>query len=254
MALDSYDDGVDGGKHLRGGGPDAGAAAARIEPAETRTRQECYEALRAADGKPVQASDDQRGSAARTDAPGEARTDAPAEERSDVPAEARTDVPGEARTDVPSEARTDVPSEARTDVPSEARTEAPGEAQTDRSGWDAVDSGQRPPLDAIRITPERSAHILDGDSTGGGHRHGTGKPGKTEFPVGWDDEKVTNVLLDVARRPDQQPGQQKWNDRWVARGTRDDVEVVVVISGDGRIWTGWPNPGGSGVIKNPEES
>jgi hypothetical protein len=214
MALDSYDDGVDGVRHLRGGGPDAGVAAGRIEPPETRSRQECYEALRAADGKPVQGSDDQR---------------------------------------APAEARTDVPAEARTDAPTGARTDAPGEARTDRSGWDAVDSGQRPSLDAIRITPERIVHVLEGDKTGGGHRHGTGKPGKTEFPAGWDDEKVTNVLLDVARRPDQQPDHQKWNDRWVARGTRDDVEVVVVISGDGRIWTGWPNPGGSGVIKNPEE-
>jgi len=139
-------------------------------------------------------------------------------------------------------------------APAEERTDAPAEARTDRSGWDAVDSEKRPPLDAIRITPERMVHILDGDSTGGGHRHGTGKPGKTEFPAGWNDEKITNALLDVARRPDQQPGHQKWNDRWVARGTRDDVEVVVVISGDGRIWSGWPNPGGSGVIKNPEES
>jgi len=205
MAFDRYDDGVDGPgeakpeQRFRGGGQDADAAVGRTQLAEPRTRQEVYEALRAADGRPVQASDDQR---------------APAEERTDAPAEARTD----------------------------------------RSGWDAVDSEKRPPLDAIRITPERMVHILDGDSTGGGHRHGTGKPGKTEFPAGWNDEKITNALLDVARRPDQQPGHQKWNDRWVARGTRDDVEVVVVISGDGRIWSGWPNPGGSGVIKNPEES
>jgi hypothetical protein len=85
---------------------------------------------------------------------------------------------------------------------------------------------------------------------------GTGPagPARPSFPASWDDEKVTDALLDVARRPDQQPGHQKWNDRWVARGTREDVEIVVVISGDGRIWTGWPNPGGSGVIKNPEET
>ena len=229
MAFDRYDDGVDGPgeakpeQRFRGGGQDADAAVGRTQLAEPRTRQEVYEALRAADGRPVQASDDQR-------APAEERTDAPAEERTDAPAEERTDPPAEERTD------------------------APAEERTDRSGWDAVDSEKRPPLDAIRITPERMVHILDGDSTGGGHRHGTGKPGKTEFPAGWNDEKITNALLDVARRPDQQPGHQKWNDRWVARGTRDDVEVVVVISGDGRIWSGWPNPGGSGVIKNPEES
>jgi hypothetical protein len=229
MAFDRYDDGVDGPgeakpeQRFRGGGQDADAAVGRTQLAEPRTRQEVYEALRAADGRPVQASDNQR-------APAEARTDASTEERTDAPAQARTDAPAEERTD------------------------APAEERTDRSGWDTVDSEKRPPLDAIRVTPERMVHILDGDSTGGGHRHGTGKPGKTEFPAGWNDEKITNALLDVARRPDQQPSHQKWNDRWVARGTRDDVEVVVVISGDGRIWSGWPNPGGSGVIKNPEES
>jgi hypothetical protein len=200
MALDSYDDGVDGAKHLRGGGADAGAAAGRMEPAETRSRQECYEALRAADGKPVQGSDDQRGSA-------EARTDSPAEER------------------------------------------------TDRSGWDTVDSGQRPPLDAIRITPERSAHILDGDDAGrGGHRHGVGNPGKTEFPASWDDKKIMDSVRDVGRRPDQPPIYQDWNSRWLARGTRDDVEVVVVVAGDGRIWSGWPRPGGPGVVRNPRRA
>jgi hypothetical protein len=237
MAFDRYDDGVDGPgeakpeQRFRGGGQDADAAVGRTQLAEPRTRQEVYEALRAADGRPVQASDNQR-------APEQARTDAPAEERTDAPAEERTDAPAEERTDAPAEERTDAPAEER----------------TDRSGWDTVDSEKRPPLDAIRVTPERMVHILDGDSTGGGHRHGTGKPGKTEFPAGWNDEKITDALLDVARRPDQQPSHQKWNDRWVARGTRDDVEVVVVISGDGRIWSGWPNPGGSGVIKNPEES
>jgi hypothetical protein len=97
-------------------------------------------------------------------------------------------------------------------------------------------------------------HILDGDTTGGGHRHGTGKPGKTEFPASWDNGKVTDVLVDVARRPDQTPGHQEWNGRWVTRGTRDDVEVVVVVAPDGRIWGGWPLPGGAGVIKNPEGS
>ena len=54
------------------------------------------------------------------------------------------------------------------------------------SGWAAVDVKERPPLDALVVTPERAKHILDGDSHGGGHRHGTGKPGKTEFPASWE--------------------------------------------------------------------
>jgi len=203
MALDSYDDGVDGpdeAKHLRGGPRDADPAAGRTELAEPRTRQEYFEALRAADGKPVERSDNQRASP-------------------------------------------------------EARTDPPADARTDRSGWDAVDSGQRPPLDAIRVTPERSAHILDGDTAGrGGHRHGVGNPGKTEFPAIWDDKKIMDTVQDVARRPDQPPIYQDWNSRWLARGTRDDVEVVVVIAGDGRIWSGWPRPGGPGVVRNPRRT
>ena len=125
-----------------------------------------------------------------------------------------------------------------------------------RSGWDTVDARERPPPDAICIAPERAAHILDGDSTGngGGHRHGTGKPGKTEFPAGWNDEKVIDTVLDVARQPGQPPVRQEWNGRWVVRGTRDDVQIAVVIAGDGRIWTAWPLPGGAGVVKNPEEA
>jgi Bacterial EndoU nuclease len=128
------------------------------------------------------------------------------------------------------------------------------DSRTDHSGWDSVDISNRPALDALRVSPERRVHILDGDADGGGgHRHGIGNPGKTEFPASWNDEKIINALLDVARRPDHSPGHQEWNDRWVARGTRDDVEVVAVVARDGRIWTGWPTPGGPGVVKNPKE-
>jgi hypothetical protein len=136
-------------------------------------------------------------------------------------------------------------------APAEERTDAPAEARTDRSGWDAVDSEKRPPLDAIRITPERMVHILDGDSTGGGHRHGTGKPGKTEFPAGWNDEKIIDNALDVARKPDSPPVRQDRNDTWLCSGTRANVEVSVVVERSGEIVTGWPEEGGPGVVRNP---
>lgn len=128
------------------------------------------------------------------------------------------------------------------------------DARPERSGWEAVDGEKRPPLDSLQVSPERAKHILDGDSHGGGHRHGTGRPGKTEFPASWSDDKITDALLDVARWPDQQPKRQEWKSNWVARGTRDDVEVVAVIADDGQIWSGWPKAGGPGVVKNPEET
>ena len=193
MALDRpYEDGAGDALPERRADHDrsaADAARARSELAEPRTRAECYEALRAADGGSAHDGENQR------------------------PADA------------------------------------------DNSGWDEMEGDDRPPLDAIRVTPERATHILDGDADGsGGHRHGTGRPGKTEFPASWDDTKITDTVLDVARRPDRPPVQQEWNGRWVARGMRDDVDVVVVIAGDGRIWTCWPLPGGPGVVKNPKET
>ena len=131
----------------------------------------------------------------------------------------------------------------------------PGTERPERSGWDTVDAENRPRLDAIRITPERGTHILDGEPNGGGgHRHGTGKPGKTEFPASWSDQKILDTLLDVARRPDRVPRRQERNGNWVTRGTRDDVEVVAIVAGDGTVWSGWPLPGGPGVVKNPKET
>ena len=126
-------------------------------------------------------------------------------------------------------------------------------AGAERSGWDSVDAEDRPKAEDIHVTPERTTHILDGDKTGGGHRHGVGRPGKTEFPASWNDKKIIDTVVDVARRPDLPPKHQEWNDRWVARGTRDDVEVVVVVARDGQIWTSWPTPGSPGVVKNPKE-
>jgi Bacterial EndoU nuclease len=130
---------------------------------------------------------------------------------------------------------------------------AKADAATERTGWDGIAAADRPPLDKIVLSPERAVHILDGDATGGGHRHGTGKPGKTEFPAAWDDAKVLSTIQDVAQAPDQQPVHQTWNDRWLTRGTQDGVEIVAVVSSDGRVLSGWPLPGGPGVVQNPKE-
>ena len=128
----------------------------------------------------------------------------------------------------------------------------PATQQTGQSGWDTIETGNRPSLDALRVTPERAEHILDGEPEGGGgHRRGIGSPGKTEFPAGWDDQKIIDHTLDVARRPDSSPVHQDWNDRWLCVGTRDGVEVSVVVLRSGEIWTAWPEEGGPGVVRNP---
>jgi hypothetical protein len=118
-----------------------------------------------------------------------------------------------------------------------------------RSAWDDVGAAIRPPLDALRIPPERATHILDGDATGGGHRHGTGSPGKTEFPAHWDDDTTVEIIVSAARSPDSAELQQ--NGRWKALGSRDDVELAIIVMPDGRIWSAYPLPGSPGVRQNP---
>jgi hypothetical protein len=102
---------------------------------------------------------------------------------------------------------------------------------------------------ASRTLTGRAIHILDGDATGGGHRYGTGTPGKTEFPASWDDEKITDGILSVARSPDS-AGLQR-NGRWRVEGIRDEIALAVIITADGRIWSAYPLPGSPGVRQNP---
>lgn len=130
--------------------------------------------------------------------------------------------------------------------------------RTDRpvaSGWQAPDVRQRPDRPAetdIRLTPDRDGHVLDGEQgkPGGGHRHGTNRPNKTEFPERWSDDVIRSVIEDVARRPDVVRLQS--NRTWLATGDRDSVRVSAVVLPDGRIWAAWPHPGGLGVRQNPE--
>lgn len=131
----------------------------------------------------------------------------------------------------------------------DAATEAA--AQDDaRTGWDSVgESPERPDSAAIHLPSDRREHILDGDASGGGHRAETGRPGKSEFPPEWSDDKIEEVVEDVARHPDDEPYHQP-NGRWLVSGTRDGVDVKVVVHPDGRIWTAYPTAG-PGVVKNP---
>lgn len=133
----------------------------------------------------------------------------------------------------------------------EPKPPMPG-ADVPRSGWETpelADHPDRPPAESFRVPPERAAHILDGDVTGGGHRHGTGQAGKTEFPADWDDKKIMDSILGVARSPDSAELQR--NGRWRAEGSHDGVKVAIVVLPDGRIWTAYPLPGSPGVTQNP---
>jgi hypothetical protein len=102
------------------------------------------------------------------------------------------------------------------------------------------------------ITPGRRRHILDGDNDGrgGGHRWNSRNPGKMKFPRSWDDDKIINTIRDVATRPGRPPIRRD-DDRWVCTGTRDNVDITVILDPDGAVRAAWPERG-PGVTHNPE--
>lgn len=106
-----------------------------------------------------------------------------------------------------------------------------------------------------KIKPPSEAaldHICDGHPTkkeSGGHLHGTGRPGKTEFPDGWGRLEISEALTAVANLAEN-PRHRK-NGEWYAQGTFQNVTVNAVVQPDGSITAGWPVRG-PGVICNPE--
>lgn len=100
------------------------------------------------------------------------------------------------------------------------------------------------------ISEDRARHILNGDRGGGGHRAGTGKPGKTEFPPDWSDDEILDAISDVAQngnviRPAHRPGEV------VKAGNVRGVDIETIVRPDGPVRTGYPT-GGAGVVRNPQ--
>lgn len=60
----------------------------------------------------------------------------------------------------------------------------------DTSGPNIVTMENPHSIDSVSIPEDRARHILDGEGRSGGHRYGTGTPGKTEFPAGWSDDDI----------------------------------------------------------------
>ena len=87
--------------------------------------------------------------------------------------------------------------------------------------------------------PKRRTHILEGDSTGGGHRAGTGYSGKTEFPQGWTDDRIMHEISDIATDPSSNRRNGRGG-RTITEGTRDGVDIRVIQEKNGEIVTGFP--------------
>ncbi|WP_205325233.1 EndoU domain-containing protein [Glycomyces sp. YM15] len=95
-------------------------------------------------------------------------------------------------------------------------------------------------------------HVCNGDPNkpqgSGGHLSGTGVPGKTEFPEGWEMDDVKDAFQEVAGNPTDAWPTSSGN--YFAEGVVDGVLVNVVVRPDGSIEAGWPISG-PGVTRNP---
>ena len=94
----------------------------------------------------------------------------------------------------------------------------------------------------VDLTDTRARkHILDGDLTGGGHRWGTGKPGKSEFPLSWSDDKILHAISDIATDPKVTMGIPDKKGYVTGVNLIDGVEIRVAYDTKlGRIISGFP--------------
>lgn len=103
--------------------------------------------------------------------------------------------------------------------------------------------------ETVDVPEDRARHILGGDRSGGGHRAGTGKPGKTEFPPGWDDAKIIAAIKAVAGTGEvKEPAHRRGE--LVISGVVDGVTIEAVVKQNGDVRTAYP-VSGPGVVRNP---
>ena len=88
-------------------------------------------------------------------------------------------------------------------------------------------------------SPQRRSHILDGDATGGGHRPGTGNPGKSEFSQGWSDDQIMHSISDVATDPNAITRAGRGG-RTITEGMRNGIDIRVIQDANGEIVSGFP--------------
>lgn len=93
---------------------------------------------------------------------------------------------------------------------------------------------------AVILSDSRAQHILYGDHKGGGHRHGAGKPCKSEFPQAWDDAQIIDVTRKIAAN-DNLDWERQDNGYYVAESFEGSTKVRVVLGREKRrVITSYP--------------
>ncbi len=93
---------------------------------------------------------------------------------------------------------------------------------------------------SIRLSEKRIQHILYGDESGGGHKHGQNKPCKSEFPAGWTDKKIISTINKIATDETTKWKEQD-NGNFVANAREENLKIRVVLNEDrSEIITAYP--------------
>lgn len=99
----------------------------------------------------------------------------------------------------------------------------------------------------VSLSEKRIQHILYGDGTGGGHRHGANKPCKSEFPASWSDEKIIETVKQIAAN-DNTDWTMQDNGNAVADTKIENLKIRVVMNPEtAEIITAYP----TNVRRNP---
>ena len=99
----------------------------------------------------------------------------------------------------------------------------------------------------VTISESRKEHILRGDATGGGHKFGTGKPCKSEFPKDWSSKDIVENVELIASN-DNLPWKKQKNGYYTAEKMVDGVKVRVVLNRNrDEVITAYP----TNVKRNP---
>lgn len=84
---------------------------------------------------------------------------------------------------------------------------------------------------AILLSNQRIQHILYGDETGGGHKHGVNKPCKSEFPADWNDRKIIEIVNKIAAN-DNMNWKRQENGYSVTETSVENLRIRVVVNMD----------------------
>jgi hypothetical protein len=78
-------------------------------------------------------------------------------------------------------------------------------------------------------------HIVYGDEDGeesGGHLHGLGRAGKSEFPPDWNEDKIAREVVEAARGPST--ADEQFDGTWPVTAVRGGVLVGAFVRANGR--------------------